>query len=73
MKELVESCIRVLDKTKVCAARPQEDGRHADSKINRAVSIKTTIEDSKRFNIPAKRERLKTVSRRRGIDETKNF
>ena len=41
---------------KSCAACPQE-GRHAVSKINRAISMKITIEDSKRCNILAKRKR----------------
>ena len=58
---------------KSCAARPQEDGRHAVSKINRAVSMKIGIEDSKRCNIPAKRESLKTVSQRRGVNVTKSL
>ena len=53
--------------------RLQEEGRYAVSMINRAVSMKMTIEDSKRCNIPTKRERLKTVSQRRGVDEMKNF
>ena len=53
---------------KFYAARPQEEGRHAFSKINRAVSMKIVIEDSKRCNILEVRERLKTVSQRRGVD-----
>ena len=44
-----------------CATRPREEGRHAVSKIKRAVSMKITVEDSKRGNITAKKERLKTV------------
>ena len=56
-----------------CKVRPQEDWRHAVSKINKAVSMKIVIEDSKRCNIPVKRERLKTVSQRRGVNETKTF
>ncbi|MPC14400.1 hypothetical protein E2C01_007165 [Portunus trituberculatus] len=31
--------------------------------------MKIVIKDRKRFNIPAVRKRLKTVSQRRGIDE----
>ena len=60
MGVLVNSCIRELDRVgvkgrkKFCAARPQEEGRHAVSKINRAVSIKIAIEDSTRCNIPVK-------------------
>ena len=55
------SCIRVLDKIglrerrKSCVARLQKEGRYAVSEINRAVSTKTAIEDSKRCNILAKR------------------
>ena len=57
---------------KSCAAKPQEERRDAVGKINRAVSMKIAIGDTKRSNIPAKRERLKTVSQRRGV-ETKSF
>ena len=62
-------------KRKSCAARPQNDGRHAVSKINRkkTVSVKIAIEESKRCNIPAERDMLKTVSQRKGVDETKSF
>ena len=42
---------------KSCIVRPQEDGRHAVSKINRAVNMKIAIEDSKGCNILAERER----------------
>ena len=62
MGVLVYSCIRELDRIgvrgrrKSCAARPQEDRRHAVSKINRAASIKIVTEHSKRCNMPAKRE-----------------
>ena len=79
MRILVYSCIREVDRIGVrerrqsCAARPREEGRHAVSKIRRAVSMKITIEDSERGNIATMRERLKTVSQRRGIDETKSF
>ena len=45
-----------------CAARPQEGGRHAVSKFRRAVTMKIAIKDSKRSNIAAKFQRLKTVS-----------
>ena len=51
----------------------EEDRRHAVSKINRVVNMKIAIEDSKRCNIPAKKERLKTVSQKRGVDEKKRF
>ena len=40
--------------------------------LARAV-MKIVIEDRKRCNIPAERERLKTVSQRRRVDETKSF
>ena len=80
MRILVYSCIREVDRIgvrgrrKSCAARPREKGRrHAVSKIRRAVSMKIAVEDSKRGNIAAERKRLKTVSQRRGIDETKSF
>ena len=45
-----------------CAARLREEGRHAVNKIRRTVSMKIMVEDSKRGNIAAMRERLKTVS-----------
>ena len=44
---------------------------HAVSKTNKAVSMKIAIEDSKRCNIPAKREKLKTVNQRKEVDEVK--
>ena len=58
---------------KSCAARLREQGRHAVSKIRRAVSIKIAVQESKRDNIGAMRKRLKTVSQRRGVDKTKSF
>ena len=60
---------------KSCAARPQEDRRHAVSKINRAFNMKIAKENSKICNIPGKRERerMKTVNQRRGVDETRSF
>ncbi|MPC11527.1 hypothetical protein E2C01_004194 [Portunus trituberculatus] len=51
---------------KPCAAGPQEEGRHAVSKI---IAIKY----SERCNISAVRKRLKTVSQKREVDETKSF
>ena len=65
--------IGVRERRKLCVASPQEEGRHAVSKINRAFDMKIAIEDSERCNIMPKRERLKTVSQRRGVDETKSF
>ena len=62
----------VRGRRKSCAPRQQEDWRHTVSKINRAVGMKKAIEDSKRSNIPAKRERLKTVSQTKGV-KTKTF
>ena len=79
MRILVYSCIREVDRIGVrerrqsCAARPPEEGRHAVSKIRRGVSMKIKVEDSERGNTAAMRERLKTVSQRRGVDETKSF
>ena len=63
----------VRERRQCCAARQWEEGRQAVSKIKRAVSMKITAEDSKRGNTAAMRERLKTVSQSRGIDETKSF
>ena len=79
MRILVNSCIRDLDRIgvrergKSSAARPKKEGRHAVSKIRRAVSMKIAVENSERCNVAAMRKRLKTVSQRRGIDETKSF
>ena len=47
---------------KSCAARLQEQGRHAVSKIRRVVSMKIAVKESKRGNIAAMRKRLNTVS-----------
>ena len=61
MEVVVISSIRELDKIglrgrrKSCVERPQEDGKHAVSKINRAVYMKRAIEDSKRCNMPTNR------------------
>ena len=65
--------IGVRERGQSCAARPREEGRHAVSKIRRAVSMKIAVEDSKTGNTAAKRERLKTVNQRRGVDKTKSF
>ena len=65
--------IGVRERRKSCAARPKKEGRHAVSKIRRAVSMKTAVENSKRCNIAAMRKRLKTVCQRRGIDEMNSF
>ena len=54
MKILVNPCIREVDiigmrvSKKSCAARPREGGRNAVSKFRRVVSIKITVEDSKK-------------------------
>ena len=58
---------------KSCAARPQEQGRHAVSKIRRAVSMKIALKVSKRGNIVAMRKRLKIVSQGREVDKMKRF
>ena len=68
MKILVKSCIRKLDRIGMrvsgesCAVGLQEGGRHTVSKFRRAVTMKIAIKDSKRSNIAAKFQRLKTVS-----------
>ena len=79
MRILVYSCIREVDRIGVrerrqsCAARPREEGRHAFSKIRSTVRMEIIVEDSKRGNITAMRKRLKTVSQRREVEETKSF
>ena len=45
--------------------RQQEQGRHAASKIRRAVSTKKAVKESKRGNIAAVRKRLKSQSQKR--------
>ena len=49
-----------------CAAKAQEEGKHAVSKINRDVSMKIVKEDSEGCNTPA-------VRKRREVDKTKGF
>ena len=79
LRRLVNSCITEVDRIgvrgrgKSCAARPREQGRYAVSEIRRAVSMKIAVKESKRGNIAAMRQRLKTVSQRRGVDKTKSF
>ena len=65
--------IGVRGRGKSCAAKPREQGKHAVSKIRRAVSMKISVKESKRGNVAAMRKRLKTVSQRRGVDKTKSF
>ncbi|MPC17793.1 hypothetical protein E2C01_010659 [Portunus trituberculatus] len=65
--------IGMKGRRKPCAERPQEEGRHAVNKISRTVSMKIGIKNRKGCNISAVRKRLKTVSQRRGVDETKSF
>ena len=55
-----------------CAAGPQEVGRHAVSTFRIAVTRKIAVKDSKRCNIAALFERLKTELEG-GTDETKSF
>ena len=43
-------------RSKSCAARPREQGRHAVNEIRRAVSMKIAVKESKRGNIAAMRE-----------------
>ena len=79
LRILVSSCIREVDRigmrgrSKSCAARPREQGRHAVSKIRVAVSIKIAVKESRRGNIAAMRNRLKTVSQKREVNKTKSF
>ena len=61
------------ERGKSCAARQRKEGRHAVSKIRRAISTKIAVKESKRGNVAAMRKRLKTVSQRRGGDKTKSF
>ena len=78
MRVLVNSCIRELDKIgvrgrgKLCVVRFQEEGRHAVSKIYRAVIIKIMKEDRKKCNIMTVRKKDED-SQRRGVEETKSF
>ena len=58
---------------KSCAVRPRDGERHAVSKFRGAVSMKITVEDSKRCNIAAECKRLKTVSKKKGVNKTKGF
>ena len=79
LRILVNSCISKVDRKgsrgrgKSCEERSREQGRHAVSKIRRAVIMKIALKESKRGNIEAMRKRLKTVSQRRGVDKTKSF
>ena len=50
-----------------------EGMRRAVSKFRRAVSMKITLEDSKKCNIAAECKRLTTVSKRRGVNKMKSF
>ena len=47
--------------------------KHAVNKFNRTVSMKTPIEEQEMERSDKDRERLKTVSQKRGGDETKSF
>ncbi|MPC23408.1 hypothetical protein E2C01_016452 [Portunus trituberculatus] len=74
---LVNSFIRELDRIgmrgrrKPCAARMQEEGRHAVSKIIRAVSMKIVVKARKKCGISAVRKRLKSEEeRRKAFDST---
>ena len=44
------------ERRKSCAARPKKEGRHAVSKIRRAVSMKIAVENTKKCNIATMRE-----------------
>ncbi|MPC46588.1 hypothetical protein E2C01_040310 [Portunus trituberculatus] len=54
-------CEKGYEKEESCAARSWEEGRHAASKIKRAVGMKIAVEDSKRCNTAAVKKRLKTI------------
>ena len=60
-------------RSKSCAARPREQGRHTVSETRITVNMKIAVKGSKTDNIAAMRKRLKTVSQRRGVDKTKSF
>ena len=45
-------------RSKSCAARLWEQGRHAVSEIRRAVIMKIAVKESKKGNITAMRKRL---------------
>ena len=74
MRILVNSCIKGVDRRKKIAlcSKGVGDGRHAVSKITRAVTMKIA-EDSKSCNIAVMRKWLKRVSYRRGVDKKKSF
>ena len=48
-------------------------GRYVVSKFRRGVSMKATVENSKKCNIAAECKRLKTVSKRRGVNKNKRI
>ena len=51
----------------------REGARHVVREFRRAVNMKITIKDSKKCNIAAECKRLKTVSKKRGVNKTKGF
>ena len=58
MKILVNFCIRKMDRIEMrnrmsCSARSRDEGRHAVSKLRKAVSMKIALEDRERCNIAA--------------------
>ena len=58
-------------RSKSCAVRPREQGRHAVSKIRRAVSMKIAVKESMRQHCGDEKEA--EDSQRRGVDKTKSF
>lgn len=70
MEILVNFCISKLDSIEMCLSRKFCAVRHPVTKFRRAVRMKTAIQDSKRSNTAMGFERLKTVSQRRGVDNT---
>ena len=79
MGVLVDSCVDELDRVgvrernKSCTLRAKEEGKYTASNIKREVTMKISIEDCKKYNIPSQEERLKTVRQKREVDETKSF
>ena len=65
--------MKVTSRRNPCVARSQKEGKRAVRKIRRIVSMKMTIENNRRCNIPGVRKRLKRVSQKRRVDKTKSF
>ena len=67
---LVNSCINMVDiigvkgSRKSCAARLWEGRSYTISKFRKAVTMKISVEGSKRYNIVVDCEKLKTIKER---------